>query len=359
MVETPLRELRTMKVRRRRSDALGAAAFVLIVAWVYFDASDFNVYSFTLVGIFGLVAVSQEWLTGRAGQVSMGAAAIMASGAYAMELVHDQSWAVFPVPLLVAGAAGAAIGGVVGVAGLRFTGLYLLLATLALQVMVGEMGRRYQGVRYEGGFVVAPPKVAGIDFASSHAYFLLVATCLALVMLILRGIYRSPVGRGWEAMRQNEIAATALGVHAARWKLVAFIGSSSITAMAGALYGYLNYIISYSSFTLELSVTLLLMVFIGGRGTLCGPLLGAVTIVFFPVMVSRLTRAAPSSGLTDWILTNEAHLASAAYGLMLMLVLLFERDGLFGLARRVVSFVARLAARAARPVRRKAAESNG
>ena len=116
-----------------------------------------------------------------------------------------------------------------------------------------------------------------------------------------------------------------------------------MTAVAGALFGYLNNSVSYTNFTLDVSITLLLMIFIGGTGTLTGPLLGAVIIVYFPIEIQRLTQLFPAnSGAAAWVSTNEAVLAGIAYGLMLMIVLLFERGGTFGLGVRLLRLMRRM-----------------
>ena len=208
---------------RMAVNAVGTCAFLLVAVGVYLAGSSYTVFTFSLVGIYGLVAVSQEWLVGRAGQISLGAAAIMAVGAYTVYAVGDQPWAVFPVPLIMAALSGAAIGLVVGIPGVRFIGIYLMLSTLALQELVSFAGQWWQGLNYQGGFPIASPSFLGTDLSSAKSFYLVTVIILGIALLVLRGIYRSPVGRGWEAMRQNEIAASTLGVHGTRWKLVAFV----------------------------------------------------------------------------------------------------------------------------------------
>jgi branched-chain amino acid transport system permease protein len=339
----PLRRDALGAQRRTAVNAVGTCAFLLVAVGVYLGGSGYTVFTFSMVAIFGLVAVSQEWLVGRAGQISLGAAAIMAVGAYTVYGVSGQPWAVFPIPLIMAALSGAAIGLVVGIPGVRFTGIYLMLSTLALQELVSFAGQWWQGLNYQGGFPIASPSLVGADLSSAKSFFLVTVIILGIALLALRGIYRSPAGRGWEAMRQSEIAASTLGVHNTRWKLVAFVGSSAMTAVGGALFGYLNNSVSYTNFTLDVSITLLLMVFIGGTGTLTGPLLGAVIIVYFPIEINRLTQLFPAnSGAAAWVTAHEAVLADIAYGLMLMIVLLLERGGAFGLGARLLRLMSRM-----------------
>jgi branched-chain amino acid transport system permease protein len=138
----------------------------------------------------------------------------------------------------------------------------------------------------------------------------------------------------------------------ARWKVTAFMGSSALTAVGGSLYAYQSLLTDYTSYSLDLSLALVVMVFIGGVGTMTGPIIGAAVIVLLPLGVSQLASSlAGFSTVSAWLATNEAIIANGAYGLVLLLVLLFERDGIFGLPHRH----GRLGLAGARPLRRQPA----
>lgn len=315
---------------------LGTLVFVAIAMATVLAGGPYALYTGTLICIYAIVTVSQEWILGRAGLVSLGSAAIMAIGAYTTARLSETSWGLFPVPLLVSFVFGGIVGLLIGVPGLRFKGLYLMLTTLALQFIVMFAGQKYQGVEHEAGFLVTPPTWGSLPLNTPKALFIITAVVLGLVLFALSGIYRGVPGRVWNAMRQDEAAASVLGAHLVRWKLAAFIGSSAITAVGGSLYAYQAGQVSYNSFSLELSLTLLVMVFIGGLGTLAGPVIGAAVIVLLPILLDDLADA--FAGLPDvanWLFINQATLANGLYGLLLLLVLLFERDGIFGLGRRL------------------------
>jgi branched-chain amino acid transport system permease protein len=315
------------------------------VAAVLLDDSSFVLYEATLVTIYAIVAVSQDLLFGRAGLVSLGPAAIMAVGAFTTARLSTEGWAVFPIPLLISLVFGAVVGVVIGVPGLRFRGLYLMLTTLALQFVISFAAIRYQGKR-EAGFVVDPPHWGSFQLGSPRAQFTVCAIVLGLVVYFLDGVYRARPGRALAAMRQNESAASVLGVGLVRWRLGAFVASSAVTAAAGSLYAYLSLQVDYTSYSLVLGLTLVVMVFIGGAGTITGPIIGAAVVVLLPVGLQHLAADLSSfPSVSQWLTLNGPVVANGIYGLVLMLVLLFERDGIFGLLRRLAKTVAALASR--------------
>jgi branched-chain amino acid transport system permease protein len=316
----------------------GSAIFVIAALAVLLGGSGYVLYESALICIYAIVTVSQEWLFGRSGLVSLGPAAIMAVGAYTTATLSTQTWAVFPVPVLISLVFGAIIGLIIGIPGLRFSGLYLMLTTLALQFIVAFAGQEYQGMNilHQAGIPVNSPHWGSLQLGTSRSLFVISVIILGLALLALSALYRGVPGRIWNAIRQDEAAASVLGVHVARWKLAAFIGSSALTAVGGSLYAYQSALVDYSSYSLDLSLALVVMVFIGGVGTMAGPIIGAVVIVLLPVAVSQL--ASGLSGfpaVSTWLTSNQAVLANGVYGFVLLLVLLFERDGIFGLLRRL------------------------
>jgi len=250
------------------------------------------------------------------------------------------------VAMLVCGAIGAVVGLIIGIPGLRFSGLYLMLTTLALQFIIAFAGQEYQGmnIMHQSGIPVSPPHWGSLQLASSRSLFLICAVILGLILLALSALYRGVPGRIWNAIRQDEAAASVLGVNVARWKVAAFMGSSALTAVGGSLYAYQSALADYNSFSLDLSLALVVMVFIGGVGTMTGPLIGAAVIVLLPVGVAQLAGSLSGfASVSSWLTTNEAIIANGAYGFVLLLVLLFERDGIFGLLRRLAAAALRLA----------------
>lgn len=326
-----------------------ALGFVAVAAVVLLAGSDFVVFQATLITIYAVVALSQEWLFGRAGQVSLGAAALMAVGAYATALTSDKSAMPFPLPLLVSLVAGGLVGAVIALPGLRFRGLYLMLTTLALQFIVSFAAKKMQGLDHLSGYLVTIPAW----LAEPRHLLLLCLGVLAAVMLLLDGLYRSAPGRAWSAVRQNEVAAAVMGVSTVKWKVLAFIGSSAICSLGGGLYAMSLGNVDFNSFSLNLGLTIVVIVFVGGLGRILGPIVGAVFIGYLPIILDDVTRLLPAtSSIATWVTPREALLASAIYGLLLLLVLLFERDGIAGLLARAGRWTQRRASRRDRSARR-------
>ncbi|MGI5200182.1 branched-chain amino acid ABC transporter permease [Spirillospora sp. CA-108201] len=325
--------------------------FAVMAVYAVFVADEFGQYQASLIVVYAIAALGQDRLMGRAGQVSLGAAAFMAVGAYVTARLSETSWAVFPVPILLSAMAGGAIGLIVGVTGLRFRGLYLALSTLALQFVVGFAAKKYQG-NNEAGLFTEIPHLGGISLEPGRNLVALLVVVLAVLALALGGLYRRAPGRAWAAIRQNEGAAAVAGIDVRRWKLLAFVGSSAVIAVSGSLYAYVLGVVNYVPFSLDLAVSILVIVFVGGLGTISGTVIGAAFVVLLPHWLQTLPGQVGGGGsFGTWLNDHSPELAVAVYGLALVLVLLFERDGVVGLVRRGVDAAANAASRrrAARP----------
>ena len=322
---------RTLLTDRR---PLWAAGFVVVSVLVLAGGQSI-VFQGTLITIYAIVALSQEWLFGRAGQISLGASALMAVGAYITALTSETSGFPFPLPMVLSVLGGAVVGLIIGVPGLRFRGLYLMLTTLALQFIVSFLGQDIEGTSHQSGFTVDSP-----DWLTNPQWMLfLCLALLAVVMLLLDGMYRSAPGRAWNAIKQNEVAAAVMGVSTVKWKILAFVGSSAICALGGSLYAYNLGNVDYNSFSLDLGLTIVVIVFVGGVGRIFGAIVGAVFIGYLPTVLGDISNLFPSGGTAStWLQTNEPLIASAIYGFLLLIVLLFERGGIAELIARLIDF---------------------
>lgn len=323
----------------------GWVAFALFAAgavYVLFGATTFDQYEASLIAVYAIAALGQDWLMGRAGQVSLGAAAFMAIGAYTTGALDSTSWAPFPVPTILAAVVGGAVGLLVGITGLRFRGLYLALSTLALQFIVTFAGERYQGSN-EAGLTVGLPHLGPVNIGMGRGLLVMLILIGGLVVVALRGMYDRAPGRAWAAIKQNEQSAAVAGVNVTRWKLLAFVGSSAVTAIGGSMYAYVVGNVTYVPFSLDLAISILAAVFVGGLCSISGSLIGAVIIVMLPTWLKGLAGGLPASGgASKWLSTNSAELAIAIYGLVLLLVLLSGRGGVAGLVNSAVTRLSRL-----------------
>lgn len=291
-----------------------AALFVLaVVLWATLVGSSFALFVMTNLALFVVAALGLNLLVGYTGQISLGHAAFLAIGAYTHVVVYTQG-----APLLVSALLGATVAGacgfLVGIPALRLEGPYLAIATLGFQVAVDQTLGRWDAVTGgRMGLGVPAPEVLGFPLTDVRHYFLV---CFAVCVLTIVGVVnltRSRVGRAFVAVRDNDIAAQAMGVDLVRTKTLAFALSAFITGLAGALYSHLFDRINPSNFSLLLSIELLVMVVVGGLGSVLGSVLGAALLVLLPHALA---------GFRDF--------QTIIVGAILIAVLLFEPMGLRG-----------------------------
>jgi ABC-type branched-subunit amino acid transport system ATPase component/ABC-type branched-subunit amino acid transport system permease subunit len=294
-------------------------------------ATDYVLLIATTAIIYSISAIGLNVLMGQAGLVSIGNAALMAVGAYTTAILGPKAfWGTFPMPLIVSAVVGGVVGFIIALPALRLRGIYLALATLALQFFVSFAGDRYQAhTGAVSGVVVPPLTFAGIDFSASASDFvLLLGAFLGLTILVVRAMSRHAPGRMWNALRESELAATAIGVNAARWKAAAFVVSSSIIAVSGSLLGYANQIVSSDSFTLEFAVTFIVILILGGMGRISGAIVGSIVVVSLPYLLTNLTSNLPQTGFGSWITNNVFYINNGLYGILVLVVLLYLPEGI-------------------------------
>jgi branched-chain amino acid transport system permease protein len=287
-----------------------------------------------LLAVIGAVALML--LTGFAGQVSLGHAGLLAAGAFTAGILFKEFGAPFWMTLPAAAAVGAAIGLVFGLPSLRLRGLYLAVSTLALHFIVIHLGNEYETKRgFSTGVVIDPPSLAGWTLSDGRAwYFVLLASAAAAVLVALN-LLRSRTGRAWRAIHGKEAVAEALGINVPAYKVLAFVVSSTMTAVAGALFAYYRGFVSAEAFSLFLTIQYVAMVIIGGMGSVLGAVLGAGFVTLFPYLIEWLMGILPTPAA--WASAVFA-VNYAAFGLVMILFLLFEPQGLVGIWRRVQNY---------------------
>jgi branched-chain amino acid transport system permease protein len=280
-----------------RQDRIGMA-LVLAVAFVAVPlfASPY-LFSAILIPflILALAAVGLNILTGYAGQLSLGAAAFMAVGAFAS---YNFVLRVPGLPLLAAFAGGglmaALVGIVFGLPSLRIRGFYLAVATLAAQFFIiwalTKVGW-FTNYSASGVITAQPMEILGTRFDSPQEKYLLVLGIVALMALAAKNMARGNIGRQWMAIRDMDVAAEVIGIRPMRAKLLAFAVSSFYCGVAGALYAY-AYLgtVEPEAYSLDLSFRILFMIIIGGVGTILGAFLGSAFIVVLPIALNQFVR---------------------------------------------------------------------
>jgi branched-chain amino acid transport system permease protein len=301
----------------------------------------------SLVFIYGLCGLSLMVLAGYTGLVSLGHAAFLGIGAYAHVYFVQDLGLPWVVALALASALTAAAGVVVGLPALRMTGVYLTIATLAFALIIQEVFTRWDRVTHGlKGRAVDKPVLFGVSFASDVAFYFLCLAFLIGGLWLTRNVLRAPTGRAWVAIRDSEIAAQSMGVNLAVYKTMAFAYSAALMGVAGALFAHKVGFLAPDIFSVLLSIQLLLMVVVGGLGSLHGALFGAIFVALLPVAISQARDSVPAwigavVGVLGANAGNAAFLAvdrfvkqpglePGIFGLILVLFILFEPLGIYG-----------------------------
>ena len=287
-------------------------------------AGDYWLSQISFVLIYAVAGLGLMVLSGFTGLASIGHAAFLGVGAYVETVLAARGWP-FPLTMLLAAALSAAVGVVVGLPALRVKGIYLSIATLAFGFIVEEVLARWESVtKGNAGISVVSPQFFGADLGSSEAFYYLALGSCVLVTLAVLNLLRSATGRAFIAIRDSEISAQSMGIHLARYKTLAFALSAAIVGVAGTLYAHKLRFISPDQFGIAQSIDLLLLVVVGGLGSVHGAFLGALFLITMPQLIALGK---------DWLppaIGQATGLQAVVYGVVLMGFVLFEPMGLYG-----------------------------
>jgi branched-chain amino acid transport system permease protein len=312
------------------------AVFLLALLAFPLIASPFQLDLACQVFLACIGSLSLMLLTGYAGQISLGHAGLIAAGAFTVGILFREMHAPFWLTLPAAGLVGVLLGLIFGLPSLRLRGLYLAVSTLALHFIVIYLGGEYETRRgFSTGIMIDPPQLGSISVTDGRAWYFILLAAAAATLLICLNLMRARSGRAWRAIRTHETVAETLGIGIAAYKLLAFVISSAITAVAGALFAYYRGFVSVEAFSLFLTIQYVAMVIVGGMGSLLGALLGAAFVTLFPYAVESALLALPGAQEIASMLFAVNY---AAFGLVMILFLVLEPLGLVGIWRRIQSY---------------------
>ncbi len=276
-------------------------------------------------------ALALTLLTGVAGLISLGTAGLLAAGAYAVGILVRETGAPFWLTLPAAAVLGACLGLIFGLPSLRLRGLYLAISTLGLHFVMVYLGGEYEAREVlSTGIMIDSPAIGGFALSSGRAWYFVLLAFAAAALLISVNLLRSRTGRAWRALREREVVAAALGIDVQRFKLMAFVVSATMTAIAGALFAYFRNFVSIDAFSLYLTVQYVAMVIIGGMGSIAGALLGAGFVILFPYAIEAIAAYLPAR-FSNMVFA----LDYAAFGVVMIMFLLLEPAGLIGIWHRL------------------------
>jgi branched-chain amino acid transport system permease protein len=319
-----------------RLERVSLGTFIIALLAFPLIASPFHLDLACQVFLACIGSLSLMLLTGFAGQISLGHAGLLAAGAFTVGILVRETNAPFWVTLPAAALVGALLGIIFGLPSLRLRGLYLAVSTLALHFVVIYLGGEYETRRgFSTGIVIDPPTLVGWSISDGRAWYFILLAAAAATLLLCLNLLRARTGRAWRALCTRETVAEALGIGIASYKLLAFVISSAVTAVAGALFAYYRGFVSVEAFSLFLAIQYLAMVIIGGMGSLLGALLGAVFVTIFPYIIEIGLLALPGAQRHASLLFAVNY---AAFGLVMILFLIFEPLGLVGIWRRIQTY---------------------
>ena len=318
----------------RQVRTLGIVVGVILLGIFPLVVQGYILYVAMTVAIFGLVALGLNILFGYAGQISLGHAGFFCIGAYATALFS--AWGI-PIPLGLAGAGAiTAMGGLLmGFPAVRLSGLHLAIATLGFGVVVERVFFSWESFTGGGaGLKVVRPSVGPWVVNTDIRFYYLVVATVCLLTLIAKNLLHQKAGRAFHAIRESEIAASTLGVNVVRAKLLAFVMSAFYTGVAGGLFAHLIQFLSVQMFNLSLSISFLIMVIIGGLGSLAGAFIGAAFVMVLPEILRPIK---------DY--------QALVFGAMALAAILFMPGGISAGIRRVLALRLASADRPQRDVR--------
>jgi len=277
------------------SRILGLVVVVTLACALPFMMSGFRVFQFTQVYIYAIALLGLNILTGYNGQISLGHGAFYAIGAYTTAIMIDKWNIGYGWTIPTAGILCLVVGFLFGRPALRLEGLYLALATFSLALAVPQILKYFE--HWTGGsqgIVLSKPKAPWrLPLSEDQWLYFLTLVILVVLFLLARNLLKSRTGRAIVAIRDNHIAAEAMGINSALYKSVVFGVSAAYTGVAGALSGIAIAFVAPDSFNIFLSITLLTGIVIGGLATISGAIFGALFIQFVPNWAQDISKAAP------------------------------------------------------------------
>ncbi|HEX5815417.1 MAG TPA: branched-chain amino acid ABC transporter permease [Methylomirabilota bacterium] len=301
-----------------------ALALVTAPAWL---ASPYHLHVLIMAGVFAILALSLNLLLGYTGQLSLGHAAFFGIGAYTSALLalklEWSFWLALPSAAVAAGLAGWAIGRLA----LKLRGAYFVLVTISFAGVISLVSINWMELTNGplGLPGVPPPELGPWSLRTKTAYYYLVLAAAALAYLVCHRLVYSRIGRALVALRENEPLAESVGIDGTRYLVLAAVVSAALAGVAGSLYAHYTRFVSPEVFLFTYTVTMVIMVIAGGKGTLVGPVVGAL-------LFTALPEALREAMAWQWQML--------AYGVVLVVLVFF-------LPRGIVPAITARAARAA------------
>ena len=306
-----------------RKGLLSVALLIVLACGLAFVAKGYQLFQATMVLCYAIALLGLNMLTGYNGQISLGHGAFFALGAYVAGILMEHAGVPYWATVPAAGVVCLAVGYLFGRPALKLEGLYLALATFALGVAMPQLLKYKHLESWTGGVqgivLMKPDAPWGLPLTQDQWVYFFTLVVTVVMFWLAHNLLQSGTGRAMRAIRDHAMAAEAMGVDNRHYKSMSFGVSAAYTGVGGALGAIAVQFVAPDSFTLFLSISLLVGIVVGGVGTLWGAFFGAIFIMFVPNMAEKVSKAAP------W----------AVYGVVLILIMFAMPGGVVGLLRRI------------------------
>jgi branched-chain amino acid transport system permease protein len=310
------------------SRAIAIIGFIVALL-LPFVVKNFLVFQLTLALIYALAILGLNLLTGFNGQFSLGHSAFYGIGAYTAAILMDRADVAYYWTLPAAGAVCFSVGFLFGLPALRLHSIYLALATFALATAMPQLLKSTPLEPWTGGVqgivIIKPEAPFGLPLNADQWLYYFTILVAVVMYLCAANLVRSRTGRAIMAIRDNPIAASAMGIDVALYKSLTFGVSALYTGVAGALGAIAVQFVAPDSFTVDLAIAMFVGLVVGGVGSIPGTLLAGLFVLFVPNVAEQVSRG----------------LAQAVYGIILIVVIFVMPSGAAGFVRMIVQRIAR------------------
>ena len=280
-----------------RRNWIGIAIVIALACALPFLVSNYRVFQLTLVLVYSIALLGLNLLTGYNGQISLGHGAFYAIGAYTAAILMDKAGMPYWMTIPIAGFVCLVVGFLFGLPALRLEGLYLALATFALAIALPQILKYKAFEDWTGGVqgivIIKPEAPEWLKISQDQWLYFFTLAWVILLFFVAWNLLRGRIGRAMIGIRDQPIAAQAMGVNTALYKSLTFGVSALYTGVAGALGAIAIQFVAPDSFGLFLSLTLVIGMVIGGLASISGAIYGAIFIQFVPNIADQISKAAP------------------------------------------------------------------
>ncbi|MBU2552770.1 MAG: branched-chain amino acid ABC transporter permease [Proteobacteria bacterium] len=313
-----------VRTRRHWAALIGTIAFLLLIPLI---VSNYYVNFLSNIFITVIAALGLQIVTGYCGQISLGQPAFIAVGAFTSAILTAHFHLSFWLALPLSGVAAGLVGLIGGAPSLRIKGFYLAMATVAIFYLIVWLITHLKITGGTGGLTVPPPQIGNMVFDTDKRMYYIVMIVTLIMTFYARNLVRTRVGRAFIAIRDNDIAAEVMGINLYYYKLLAFFISCFYAGVAGSLMAHWYLMVHSDQYTIVQAVFYIGMIIIGGMGSIPGTYFGVILVRLIDEVV--LFCCPLLSSTFPWVgRAPAASLGVSAFGLVLILFILYEPNGL-------------------------------